>query len=211
MARVDRDLTHRKFDEAVSQLSAQREVLEARGLFVLGMPKYPAIEILFVPRQTLRIAVPITQSGSILLPPGSAAMGAAEFHNLSARAFKGRFELDDYDLRPPSLQFIDAWTNAPLDYNTMFRALEYEKERKAHLVLLGDHPVTGRPFLCLRGIREYHEHPQHSGDDWLLYRNDMSFFSIVMAAWRACIDLPRPVLIPQPQGFQVQWQADEKI
>jgi len=26
------------------------------------------------------------------------------------------------------------------------------------------------PFLCLAGVREYHEHPAHSGDVWELYR-----------------------------------------
>lgn len=26
------------------------------------------------------------------------------------------------------------------------------------------------PFLCMRGVREYHRHPAHSGDAWLLHR-----------------------------------------
>ena len=26
------------------------------------------------------------------------------------------------------------------------------------------------PFLCIAGVREYHEHPAHSGDHWELYR-----------------------------------------
>lgn len=26
------------------------------------------------------------------------------------------------------------------------------------------------PFLCMRGVREYHRHPGHTGDAWLLYR-----------------------------------------
>lgn len=26
------------------------------------------------------------------------------------------------------------------------------------------------PFLCIPGIREYHNHPSHSGDSWLLHR-----------------------------------------
>jgi len=26
------------------------------------------------------------------------------------------------------------------------------------------------PFFCIRGIREYHNHPYHTGDAWLLYR-----------------------------------------
>jgi hypothetical protein len=26
------------------------------------------------------------------------------------------------------------------------------------------------PFLCIRGVREYHRHPAHTGDSWLLHR-----------------------------------------
>ena len=26
------------------------------------------------------------------------------------------------------------------------------------------------PFLCLPGVREYHEHPAHAGDAWELHR-----------------------------------------
>ena len=26
------------------------------------------------------------------------------------------------------------------------------------------------PFLCLAGVREYHDHPAHSGDVWELHR-----------------------------------------
>lgn len=138
-------------------------------------------------------------------------MAIAEVPSLSAKAFKARFDLTDFDLRAPSLEFRDPWTDALLPYVTMFRALEYEKDRKAHLVLLDDHPATHNPFLCLRGIREYHEHPQHSGDDWLLYRTQMSLFSIVMSLWRVSIDLVHPLLIPQPSGLQVQWNAEEKL
>ena len=92
----------------------------------------------------------------------------------------------------------------------MFRALEYQKERQAHAVLLDDHPITHKPFLCLRGFREYHEHPQHSGDEWLLYRNELSLFTAVMALWRVSIDLVHAILIPGPAGLQINWNAESK-
>ena len=28
------------------------------------------------------------------------------------------------------------------------------------------------PFICIPGIREYHNHPAHTGDSWLLHRRD---------------------------------------
>jgi hypothetical protein len=27
------------------------------------------------------------------------------------------------------------------------------------------------PFVCLPGVREYHDNPAHTGDSWLLHRN----------------------------------------
>lgn len=209
MTRVDPEVSRLKFEREINRLAEQRSALQSRGIFVLGSPTYPIVDLLFVPRHPLQVAVAAPQSGSIILPQGT--MAVVELPSLSARAFQAHFDLTDYDLRAPSLEFRDPWTDNPLPYDTMFRALEYEKERKAHLVLLGDHPTTHKPFLCLRGIREYHEHPQHSGDDWLLYRNQMSLFSIAMSVWRTSVDLVHPILIPQPSGLQVQWNAEEKV
>jgi hypothetical protein len=36
-------------------------------------------------------------------------------------------------------------------------------------------------------------------------------FSTVMSLWRVAIDLPRPILLPQDNGAQVQWIAQEKL
>jgi hypothetical protein len=37
--------------------------------------------------------------------------------------------------------------------------------------LIQSHQPHHLPFLCLPGVREYHEHPAHSNDPWLGYRN----------------------------------------
>ncbi len=174
----------------------------------MGNPKFPYVDILMVPRHFLHVAVPANPEEAAKLPPNTLILG--EIPSLSARPFKVRLDFSDYDLRAPSVEFRDFWTDQPLQYSTMFRAVEYEEQRKAHVVLLDDHPTTHRPFLCIRGVREYHEHPQHSGDDWLLYRKSMQMFSIVMAIWRVSVDLVRPLLIPQAGGFQVQWNTEEK-
>jgi Predicted metal binding domain len=210
LARIDPEVCRRKYARELTKLHDQRDDLQARGIFVVGEPTYPSIDLLFVPRIPLKVAVATMASGPIVLPPGAVAMTVAELPSLAAKAFRARFDLTDYDLRAPSLMFLDHWTGRPLEYNTMFRALEFEKYRQAHLVLLDDHPTFHRPFLCLRGIREYHEHPQHSGDEWLLYRTEMSLFSAVMSLWRAAIDIVAPILIPQPNGLQVNWNAEAK-
>lgn len=207
--RLDPEVSRRKFANEIDRLNEQKGTLQDRGILLLGTPSYPVVDLLVVPRHFLQVAIPASQAGPILLPQG--AMAQVEVPSLSARAFKAHFDLTDFDLQAPSLEFRDPGTDEPLIYETMFRALEFEEHRKTHLVLLPDHPTTGKPFLCLRGIREYHEHPQHSGDDWLLYRGGMSLFSIAMSLWRVSVDLLHPRLTIQPNGLQVQWHAEERV
>ena len=215
MTRVDSEVSRIKFDREIKRLAEQQADLQHRGIFLFGTPTYPIVELIFVPRHPLQVAfatqLPPNIEPPVDSPPGAFAMAVAAVPSLSAKAFKARFDLSDYDLRAPSLEFRDPWTDSLLPFATMFRALEYEKERKQHVVLLDDHPITHKPFLCIRGIREYHEHPQHSGDEWLLYRTQMSLFSIVMSLWRVSVDLIHPILIPQTGGLQVQWSAEEKL
>jgi hypothetical protein len=207
LARIDPAVSRAKFEREITRLAEQRDQLQARGIFVFGLPTYPIVEFLYVPLRPLKVAIPNAQPTTIVLPPGASAMAVAEIPNLAARAFKARFDLTDYDIRAPSLEFRDPQTDNPLVYGTMLRAIEYEKGRQAHNVLLDDHPTTHKPFLCLRGFREYHEHPQHSGDDWLLYRSDLGLFSSVMSLWRVTIDLVEPIMMLQPGGIQVNWNA----
>lgn len=208
--RLDPAVNRLKFDNEITRLQDQRDVLESHGIFLMGSTSFPAIDLLYVPRHPIQALVPITQQGGLFLPPGSARQ--VQIPSLSVSAFKAHFDLSNYDLDPPSLEFRDPWSDKPLDYNTMFRALQFDRDRRGHIVLLDDHPATHKPFLCVRGIREYHNHPQHSGDEWLLYRESMGMFAIAMTLWRVALDLPRPVLIIQPDGGgQIQWAVEEKL
>lgn len=211
MARIDPDVSRLKFEQEIGRLIQQTSTLQDRGIYIVGSPTFPIVDLLYVSRHPTQIVFPTIQPSTIILPPGAAALAIGEVPNIAARAFKARFDLTDYDLRAPSVSFLDPWTNEYLQYATMFRAQEYEQVRKAHLVLLDDHPSTHRPFLCLRGIREYHEHPQHSGDEWLLYRTEMSLFSLAMSVWRVSVDLIRPKILLQPNGLQVQWNVEAKL
>lgn len=78
-----------------------------------------------------------------------------------------RLDYTNYDLWPPGLTFIDPRTREPASPAVRAPATTSLGVRDA---LIDGHPDTGRPFLCLPGIREYHNHPQHTGDDWLLHR-----------------------------------------
>lgn len=207
--RVDPNVNRLKYNRELVRLQEQRQELEKRGILLLGSTNFPYIDLFFVPRHFLRAVIPLTQQGALFLPAGARA--AIEVPSLSARAFKARFDLSDYDLDAPGLDFLDPWTDEPMQYNTMFRALQFDQHRKGQIVLLDEHPITHRPFLCMRGIREYHNHPQHSGDEWLLYRSSMNMFSMVMSLWRVAIDIVHPTLLIQGNGGQVQWAGEDKL
>jgi hypothetical protein len=207
--RVDPELSRRKFALEHNKLTEQRGLLEKRGIFVLASSTFPYVEVFYAPRGPLRVLLP--PPPGMPTPPGAMAM--FEVPSLAAAGFKARFDLTDYDLVAPSLEFLDPVTNQALKYETMFRAFEFEKQRGAHEVLLPSHPNTNRPFLCLRGIREYHEHPQHVGDDWLLYRDQMSLFTLIIAVWRVTVDLVRSQISPiQTSGqlaIHIGWVVPE--
>ena len=200
------EVAERKYNRELQRLHEQRELLESRGIIVRSSSRFPFMRVVLIPRSPVSIVANIRQAMS----PAPQAV-AFELPYLSARAIEARFDLTDYNLRAPSLVFTDPWNGSILNYNAMFRALEFEKSRRAHVVLLGDHPISHKPFLCMRGIREYHEHPQHTGDEWLLYKDDLNMFSIIMSVWRVTVDLIHPQIQPAQGGIQVTWLAEEKL
>lgn len=83
-----------------------------------------------------------------------------------------RLEFDNYDIWPPSMLLIDPITGRELE-QPRIAAVDFEHADSNGTVeqaFIFPHPDTGKVFLCKRGVREYHSHPEHSGDDWLLYR-----------------------------------------
>jgi len=51
----------------------------------------------------------------------------------------------------------------------------------------GPHPLLKRPFVCMRGAREYHTHPSHVGDAWESLKNltNYSLGGILTQLWHA--------------------------
>jgi Predicted metal binding domain len=119
-----------------------------------------------------------------------------------------RIDYTNYDLWAPSVTFVDPRTREPARPAVRAPYPEADGPRDS---LIDGHPITGRPFLCLPGIREYHEHPQHSGDDWLLHRASGAGRLAVISEriWQRMV---RSVMglqvmvqaLPAPIGTQVQ-------
>jgi len=49
------------------------------------------------------------------------------------------------------------------------------------------HPTTGRPFICMKGVLEYHIHPSHLTDAWDQLKDKSAFDlgGILTQVWRA--------------------------
>jgi hypothetical protein len=74
----------------------------------------------------------------------------------------------NYDLEPLSVRFINLFT---LQDQIQPVNVLYKIEGVAQLQNYVQQDEVGLPFLCLPGVKEYHEHPAHSGDNWFLHRN----------------------------------------
>lgn len=71
-----------------------------------------------------------------------------------------RLGCSSFDAQPPSVAMVEPATG-----------VELPLEKWTPGVPHGLHPATGKPFVCIQGVAEYHNHPSHLGDSWDRYRN----------------------------------------
>jgi len=100
-----------------------------------------------------------------------------------------RFDFTDYDLHPPSVKLVNPFSGEPWSADQLPTRLMRRTEVEAQMMpgmnlppgfepakmvqdqpLIQDYPGED-PFLCIAGVREYHDHPAHSGDAWELHRS----------------------------------------
>jgi hypothetical protein len=96
------------------------------------------------------------------------------------------FDYTNYDFAPPSVRLADPFTRQPYVAkelpSTLNRALPPQTVAlqgvPGNLQIVAPQPLMQAqtpediPFLCIAGVREYHDHPGHSGDTWELHRAD---------------------------------------
>ena len=187
-----------KFEKEVDRLGTQAATLGKRGVIIHRI-HYPLVEVIFIPGNNLVISFPGTPPSlppGFVLPPGP-YMVSGSLQGLSSKAFGVRISLDDFDQRAPSVVFCDPFTWEELTYDKLHRGNHIGENKKPFNVLLDKHPHTKKPFLCMRGIREYHEHPQHTGDDWMQYRKYSGLFSMIDTIWNTCVHNANPLLLFQ--------------
>lgn len=91
------------------------------------------------------------------------------FSASSRTTMRLRLSCDNWNDDPPSIEILAADGSPlavpPADPNSVFNR--------------GPHPATGRPFICMRGSREYHTHPSHRNDYWDRLKSDSVRYSLV--------------------------------
>jgi hypothetical protein len=153
----DPTVSRAKFDREITDFRSLADEHRRRGIFLLDA-QFPAITILLAAPQ--------------LVP---AAVVAAVL-----------FDYTDYDFRPPSVRIINPFTSQP--YTTsqlpihLLRQAPISQGLQAGVLmapsqmlpqdLLQSYGPDDIPFLCVAGVREYHDHPAHSGDAWELHRKE---------------------------------------
>jgi hypothetical protein len=88
-----------------------------------------------------------------------------------------RLRCDDWNDQPPSIEVCDAdgkpVAGVPQNMSGIFNT--------------SAHPITGKPFICMRGSREYHTHSSHTSDLWSSIKELDAYRlgGIVTQIWRA--------------------------
>lgn len=205
---VDREVTRAKYDQEVSVLRSRAGELARMGCYVVKA-EFPIVEVIVAPTRPVVFSVAPLGQVSLLGPEAEAGQLQLQAYAVPPRftftlmAFGIRIGLDDFDLRAPSYTFRHpaTWELMPVEH---LPAAVIEFEGRDMAVMLGNHPITKAAFFCMRGVREYHEHPEHTGDEWLQYRKSINVFSTLSQIVRSSAKT-RPILVIAPPQLAVRF------
>ncbi|KUR78069.1 putative metal-binding protein [Novosphingobium sp. FSW06-99] len=167
---ADPAVSRRKFDAEVGNLRANQAMMIDRGIWIMNAT-FPYVKVAFA---------------TVNMKP-----------RMIATTIKVDFT--DYDARPLSVKFVDAFEDRELMFGELLTNLPKrapspmpqiigpDGQPQIQLTTLCQAYGPDKPaFLCLPGVREYHDHPGHSGDAWELHRasGEGSLFSIIDVVWR---------------------------
>lgn len=155
---TDVAVSRRKFDREVDEFRRLEHEYRQRG-WLLVHADFPRVVVILVTPKT---------------KPAAVVTGVS-------------FDYANYDAAPPSVLLVNPFSGEPFkgaDLPTqLMRALPEQQialpgmaEGASQLTMQPQQPLMQAntpeeiPFLCLAGVREYHEHPAHTGDAWELHR-----------------------------------------
>ena len=150
---VDPNVSRAKFEREIAEFRRHEDDYIRRGWWMVRA-EFPEVFVVF---------------GTPALSPPVVAFGAL-------------LDFTNYDFWPPSVRLANPFTREPykagqlpippMPRRTVSTPGPDPQQPQEILVehLLQFEDAEEVPFLCVPGVREYHEHPAHSGDSWLLRR-----------------------------------------
>jgi hypothetical protein len=149
----------------------------------LRLRSHQAVTVLTGPPPPKPVAIPLARGapapppgGGVLFGPGGLvaqqSINVPDLGSLRTRELILRVDCSDFDGQPPLAELL-APDGTPLPGPQW----PYDPRRQG---IVHGHPKYGRPFFCRRGLREYHEHPQHEDDPWDRWREGMPLYQIVV-------------------------------
>lgn len=161
---TDPEVSKRKFNREIAEYNALGEDYRRRGWFLV-QAEFPKVMIVLATPQ---------------LTPAAVVMGVS-------------LDYLNYDASPPSVRIVNPFTGEPYKMrelpSQLHRALPQQDlslqglphvpgfAAKPRMMIQPIQPYMQAygpeeiPFLCIAGVREYHENPAHSGDIWELHRS----------------------------------------
>ncbi|MEQ1515133.1 MAG: putative metal-binding protein [Usitatibacteraceae bacterium] len=143
---ADPAVSRLKFEREVGEVLAQRDFFMKRGAWIVSAD-FPEVFVI--------LGTPNTQPSYI--------------------PYAALFDFTDYDAHPLSVRLVNPFTKQRLKASEM----RYSLLRTAPGLPAGlpggtqsivQHFRDDAPFLCLPGVRDYHECVAHTGDSWWLHR-----------------------------------------
>lgn len=101
------------------------------------------------------------------------------FRSAERQELRIRVGCEDWNDTPPSVDLLSP--------NGTLTGIPAQRSGSTSSIFnASSHPRTGRPFVCMVGIREYHDHPSHVRDLWTNYKSldSYSLGGILMQLWR---------------------------
>ena len=157
---VDTAVSRRKFDREIAEFRSHADKYGRRG-WLLAEAEFPHALVILVTAKTQPISI---------------LCGVW-------------FDYSNYDAAPPSVRLVHPLTRKPYKRSELptllLRTVAPSGAGEAtqplppgvaqaqlvppqpYMQALGGDDI---PFLCIAGVREYHEHPAHNGDHWELHR-----------------------------------------
>ena len=195
---TDINVARRKFDHEVEQFHRMGAICRERGIWLI-YADFPRVIVAFATPKSPNVFVP----------------------------FAADIDFSDYDAQPLGVVLVHPVTFKRLKLSEILPQFSMGMAgRMMRLRTTANHQVIpdnivqafdeSRPFLCIAGVKDYHDNPAHTGDSWWLHRRNgegtlSHIVNIIWAYGVKNIIAPQMNLQVQFAGFSLQSEVEQPL